>query len=76
MKIKQLQSCDCVIFGYTRGTGVRAKTLGALILGLYDKETPVFIGKVGTGFTEKTLGTLMEKFKELKTGKAPFETGM
>jgi DNA ligase D-like protein (predicted ligase)/DNA ligase D-like protein (predicted 3'-phosphoesterase) len=76
MKIKQLQSCDCVIFGYTRGTGVRAKTFGALILGLYDKETPVFIGKVGTGFTEKTLETLMEKFKEFKTDKAPFETGL
>ena len=76
MKMKQLQSCDCVIFGYTRGTGVRAKTFGALILGLYDKETPVFIGKVGTGFTEKTLEALMDKFIELKTDKAPFRTGL
>ena len=76
MKIKKLQTVDCVIFGYTRGTGVRSKTFGALILGLYDKGTPVIIGKVGTGFTEETLGTLMNKFRELKIDKAPFQTGL
>jgi bifunctional non-homologous end joining protein LigD len=76
MKMKQLQSCDCVIFGYTKGTGARANTFGALILGLYDKETPVFIGKVGTGFSQETLEDLSEKFKVLKTDKAPFKTGL
>ena len=30
LKIKKLKTCDCVIFGYTRGTAVRAKTFGAL----------------------------------------------
>jgi bifunctional non-homologous end joining protein LigD len=76
MKMKQLQSCDCVIFGYTKGTGVRAKTFGALILGLYEKETPVFIGKVGTGFSEERLEDLSEKFQALKIDKAPFITGL
>ena len=38
LKIKKLLTCDCVIFGYTKGTGARAETFGALILGLYDKE--------------------------------------
>ena len=29
------------------------KLLGALLLGVYDKEgKPVYVGKVGTGFTE------------------------
>lgn len=72
LKIKKLKSCDCVIFGYTKGTGVRAKTFGALILGLYDKKTAVFVGKVGTGFSEETLDTLMSKFKNLEVDKAPF----
>jgi DNA ligase D-like protein (predicted ligase)/DNA ligase D-like protein (predicted 3'-phosphoesterase) len=76
MKIKKLQSCDCVIFGFTKGTGVRAKTFGALILGLYNKQTPVFTGKVGTGFTQETLENLSDEFKELKTDKAPFQTGL
>jgi bifunctional non-homologous end joining protein LigD len=75
-KMKKLQSCDCVIFGYTTGTGTRAKDFGALILGLYDKNTPVFVGKVGTGFSQKTLDELSDAFKGLKIEKAPFETGL
>jgi bifunctional non-homologous end joining protein LigD len=53
LKIKQAKTCDCVIFGYTKGEGDREKTFGSLILGLYDAAGPVFIGKVGTGFSEE-----------------------
>ena len=76
LKIKKLKSCDCVIFGYTKGTGVRAMTFGALILGLYDKGEPVFVGKVGTGFDQKMLEELSQTFASLKTEKTPFETGL
>ncbi len=76
LKIKKLRSCDCVIFGYTKGTGARAKNLGALILGLYDGKKPVFVGKVGTGFTEKMLQELIKEFKPLETENKPFETGL
>jgi bifunctional non-homologous end joining protein LigD len=73
LKIKKLRSCDCVIFGYTSGSGARADTFGALLLGLYDGVKPVYVGKVGTGFSQSLLQTLSERFKQLKTGKAPFE---
>jgi bifunctional non-homologous end joining protein LigD len=76
LKIKKLQSCDCVVFGYTKGTGSRAKTFGALILGVYDKKMPVFVGKVGTGFTQETLDELSVAFKSLRTEEVPFETGL
>lgn len=76
LKIKKLRSCDCVIFGYTKGTGARAKTFGALILGLYDKNEPVFVGKVGTGFTDDILKELFKAFSELKTGEVAFRTGL
>ncbi len=76
LKIKKTKSCDCVIFGYTKGTGIRAKTFGALILGLYDKKTPIFIGKVGTGFSEETLQTLMSEFNDIAVDKAPFNPGI
>ncbi len=76
LKMKKLRSCDCVIFGFTKGTGVRSKTFGALLLGLYNKKTPVFVGKVGTGFDQKTLEELHGKFQSLQTEKAPFETGL
>jgi bifunctional non-homologous end joining protein LigD len=77
LKIKKLRSCDCVIFGYTKGTGARAKTFGALLLGLYNKEgKPVYVGKVGTGFSQTTLRTLSEAFKALTTDSAPFKVGI
>lgn len=66
LKIKKTKECDCVIFGYTQGTGKREDTFGALILGVYDGETPVFVGKVGTGFTQKTLENLNTKFQNLR----------
>ena len=66
LKIKKINECDCVIFGFTKGTGSREKTFGALILGLYNNQDPVFVGKVGTGFTEKDLESLSKKIKELK----------
>jgi len=73
LKIKKLKTCDCVIFGYTKGEEAREKTLGALILGLYDKsDKPIYVGKVGTGFTEEMLGVLMNKFEKLRTNVAPF----
>ncbi len=67
LKIKQLLTCDCVIFGYTRGEGARRTAFGALILGLYEDRKPVFVGKVGTGFSEKTLDDLKKKFAALET---------
>jgi bifunctional non-homologous end joining protein LigD len=73
LKIKKLRSCDCVIFGYTQGSGARSETFGALLLGLYDGTNPVYVGKVGTGFSQTMLQTLSERFKQLKTGKAPFK---
>jgi DNA ligase D-like protein (predicted ligase)/DNA ligase D-like protein (predicted 3'-phosphoesterase) len=73
LKIKKLRSCDCVIFGYTRGSGTREDTFGALLLGLYDGNKPVYIGKVGTGFSQAVLQTLTEKFRKLKINKAPFK---
>ena len=66
LKIKKSKECDCVIFGYTQGTGNREDTFGALILGLYDNETPVFVGKVGTGFNQKMLNDFYKKFQNLR----------
>jgi DNA ligase D-like protein (predicted ligase)/DNA ligase D-like protein (predicted 3'-phosphoesterase) len=66
LKIKKLTSCDCVIFGYTRGEGNRKSTFGALILGLYDAGKPAFVGKVGTGFSEEALELLTQAFSKLR----------
>ncbi len=74
LKVKKLKTCDCIIFGYTTGAESRQKTFGALLLGLYDRDgKPVYVGKVGSGFTEQMLGALMDKFERIKTDDAPFK---
>jgi DNA ligase D-like protein (predicted ligase)/DNA ligase D-like protein (predicted 3'-phosphoesterase) len=73
LKIKKLKTCDCVIFGYTKGNEDRAATFGALLLGVYDNGKPVYLGKVGTGFTQQMISLLIDKFKKIKTDTAPFK---
>jgi DNA ligase D-like protein (predicted ligase)/DNA ligase D-like protein (predicted 3'-phosphoesterase) len=78
LKIKKLKTCDCVIFGFTRGEESRRQTFGALLLGLFDGEgKPVYVGKVGTGFTQQMLRELKDNFEKLRTDTVPFkpETG-
>jgi bifunctional non-homologous end joining protein LigD len=65
LKIKKLLTCDCVIFGYTKGGGSRAATFGALILGLFEDGKPTYVGKVGTGFTEDSARELVKQFVPL-----------
>ncbi len=73
LKIKNLKTCDCVIFGYSKGEGARESTLGALIVGLYDNQgKPIYVAHVGTGFTQQLLNSLMAEFKKIKTDIAPF----
>jgi DNA ligase D-like protein (predicted ligase)/DNA ligase D-like protein (predicted 3'-phosphoesterase) len=76
LRIKKVVTCDCVVFGYTEGKGRREKTFGALVLGLYDKkQQPVFVGKVGTGFTDDTLENLTKTFQELKSEEKILDVG-
>ncbi len=73
LKIKKLKTADCVIFGFTHGQNVRSETFGALLLGVYDQNgQPVYVGKVGTGFSEAVLHSLMDKFGEIKSDTAAF----
>ncbi|HJX23418.1 MAG TPA: non-homologous end-joining DNA ligase, partial [Candidatus Bathyarchaeia archaeon] len=67
LKIRKTLTCDCVIFGYTPGSGKREGSFGALILGLYDDDRPTFVGKVGTGFSEEEANHLMKVFGRLES---------
>ncbi|MDD1718842.1 MAG: non-homologous end-joining DNA ligase [Methanoregulaceae archaeon] len=70
-KIKEVKTCDCVVFGYTGGNGRRSGSFGALILGLFDNENPVYIGKAGTGFSDADLEKFSTLFSDLETGASP-----
>ena len=65
-KVKLLNRQDCVILGWTPGTGSRSKTFGALLVGAYDEGKLRWIGQVGTGFTDRMLADLMSRLEPLR----------
>jgi bifunctional non-homologous end joining protein LigD len=71
LKVKVHQEEEFAIGGFTAPTGAR-KHLGALLLGGYRGKDFVFVGKVGTGFTQQVLATLAEAFLPLIRINSPF----
>jgi DNA ligase D-like protein (predicted ligase)/DNA ligase D-like protein (predicted 3'-phosphoesterase) len=67
LKVKAVRTCDCAVFGYTGGKGVRAGTFGALVLGLCDRGKGVYVGRVGTGFSGADLDAISEALAPLKS---------
>jgi bifunctional non-homologous end joining protein LigD len=83
IKIKCLNEQEFVIGGYTPPGGSR-KHFGAILVGYYEtkntaqgsRTTPkkrlLFAGKVGTGFTSKSLAVLHKKFRAEERKDCPF----
>ncbi|RLB58238.1 MAG: hypothetical protein DRG80_07380 [Deltaproteobacteria bacterium] len=63
IKIKNIKSVDVVIVGYTS----IKREISSLGMGLYDENGDLlYIGKVGTGFDEKTMELIKNKLKEVE----------
>ena len=74
IKTKALQREEFVIGGFTEPEGSRSG-LGALLLGRYQTDDSlVYCGRVGTGFTNETLGDLSRRLKRLERKSSPFTT--
>jgi bifunctional non-homologous end joining protein LigD len=71
LKVKVHQQQEFVIGGFTKPKGSR-EDFGALLLGVYDRGGLRYVGKVGTGFDDKTLRSLHRKFRSLIQSKSPF----
>jgi bifunctional non-homologous end joining protein LigD len=71
IKLKCLNEQEFVIGGYTPPQGAR-KHFGAILVGYYKDRVLVFAGKVGTGFTTKSLATLHKKFRAEERADCPF----
>jgi bifunctional non-homologous end joining protein LigD len=71
LKVKVHQEDEFVIGGFTEPAGSRSH-FGALLLGAYDRGKLHFVGKVGTGFNEQSLGMLFKKFRPLVRQQSPF----
>jgi bifunctional non-homologous end joining protein LigD len=73
LKIKNVRTQEVVIGGWTVGKGNRARSLGALLLGIPAPEGLRFVGKVGTGFNARDLDTLQDLLRKVPAKKNPFE---
>ena len=71
IKLKLQQQQDFVIGGYTDPAGGR-KGFGALLVGVFKEKALYFAGKVGTGFTDKLLKSLLTKFNQISRDGCPF----
>lgn len=72
IKIKSVSRADCVIGGWTPGLGGRGGSLGALLVGVYGPEGLVYIGSVGTGFTDRTLSEVRGRLEKVEAAQSPF----
>jgi bifunctional non-homologous end joining protein LigD len=72
IKIPNSRQQDVVIGGYTPGEGGRSSHLGALAVGVIKDGELAYAGKVGTGFTQETLGVLMRELEPLRRDSSPF----
>jgi bifunctional non-homologous end joining protein LigD len=70
-QVKCLKEQELVICGYTEQPK-HPGTLGALLMGYYEKGLLVFAGKVGTGFTDRERRALLANLKGLARKDSPF----
>lgn len=71
LKIKCTHRQEFVIGGFTRPEGARSH-FGALHVGVMAKGGLVYAGKVGTGFSGKTLASIHAKLTKLTVDEPPF----
>jgi bifunctional non-homologous end joining protein LigD len=71
LKTKCLLRQELVIGGFTDPEGAR-RGIGALLVGVYDRERLVYAGKVGTGYTSRMLLELRARLDQLERPASPF----
>ena len=77
LKVKNFRGQEVVIGGWLPGKGRRGGGIGSLLAGVYEGEGEGrrlrFVGKVGTGFSDRDLRMLEERLGPLRRDESPFE---
>jgi bifunctional non-homologous end joining protein LigD len=78
IKIKHTRRQELVVAGWLPGEGRRTDRIGALLVGYRDEDGDPpglrYAGRVGTGFTERTLDDLRSRLRPLRRETSPFTT--
>jgi bifunctional non-homologous end joining protein LigD len=72
LKIKVNKRQEVVIGGFTKNEGT-SKQFSSLLLGVYQGKKFEYVGKVGTGFSDKKQKEMMALFEPLITDTMPFD---
>jgi bifunctional non-homologous end joining protein LigD len=79
VKVKNMHRQELVIGGWLPGEGRRERRIGALLMGVHETNDdeaagPLrYAGRVGTGFTDRTLDELARQLQPLVTDAVPFD---
>ena len=74
IKAKNWNTQDVVIGGWKTGDRGRAGAIGSLLMGIPAGGGLCFVGRVGTGFTERERANLKAALAPLRTDRSPFDT--
>jgi bifunctional non-homologous end joining protein LigD len=72
LKVKVHKRQEVIIAGYTKNADT-SKQFSSLLLGVYEEGHLQYVGKVGTGFSDKVQKEMMAAFKPLVIEESPFE---
>ncbi|GII93060.1 hypothetical protein Ssi02_32910 [Sinosporangium siamense] len=72
IKVKHLSTREVVIAGWRPGAGRRAGGIGSLLMGAFGESGLVYIGHVGTGFSDAALDALYSLLTPLEIPDSPF----
>ena len=73
LKIKHTRMQEAVIVGIRPGKGDREGTFGSLLLAVPDSGRLRYVGRVGTGFTDRMLRDLLARLAPLRVDDAPLD---
>ena len=73
VKDKYWNTQEIVIGGWRAGEGGRSSGIGSLLMGIPGADGLRFVGRVGTGFTERDLANLKKTLAPLHTDESPFD---
>jgi bifunctional non-homologous end joining protein LigD len=72
LKVKVHKRQEVVIAGYTKNEDT-SKQFSSLLLGVFEQGHLQYVGKVGTGFSDKVQKEMMAQFKPIITDESPFK---
>jgi len=71
IKIKHHRTQEVVVAGWRPGNGRRSGGVGSVLVGIPDDRGIRYVGRVGTGFSDRTLDELAELFAKRERSTSP-----